>query len=49
MKTAVHFSLVLRHVVANPFWWKAYVPLPFAYLYGVDDLMICISVSLASA
>ena len=35
-------------LVVNPFWWKAYVPFPFARLYSVDDLMICISVSHAT-
>ena len=43
------FFLVPRMLVVNPFWWKAYVPLPFADLYSVDDLMVCISVSHALA
>jgi hypothetical protein len=50
MKTAMHFfSGSSSCLLSTLFWWKAYVPLPFAHLYSVDDLMICISVSRAPA
>jgi hypothetical protein len=48
MMTAMHFFWFLVMLLVNPFRWKAHVPLPFT-LYGVDDPMICISVSHAPA
>jgi hypothetical protein len=50
MKTAMHFFFwFFVMLILNPFWWKAYVPLRFAHLYSVDDLMICIPVLHAPA